>query len=79
MLAGLLVCLVVVTFTMMTEVPKRDGYYPPDPTVSMRVPAHRMQETAPFIWDLGTSYYLAVGAFALTHIIAAVLVSHKMY
>ncbi|KAK3919122.1 Voltage-dependent calcium channel gamma-5 subunit [Frankliniella fusca] len=75
--AGLIVCLVVVTFSMMTEVPRREV------AASLRLPAHRLPEAgwgswAPFTWELGTSYYLAVIAFALTHLIAAVLVSAFM-
>ncbi|XP_052132828.1 uncharacterized protein LOC113218317, partial [Frankliniella occidentalis] len=71
--AGLIVCLVVVTFSMMTEVPRREL------APSVRLPVHKLLEAgAPFTWELGTSYYLAVAAFALTHLIAAVLVSAFM-
>ncbi|KAJ1525696.1 hypothetical protein ONE63_008907 [Megalurothrips usitatus] len=68
--AGLIVCMVVVTFSMITEVPRRD------PPSTLRLPAHKVLDAgAPFAWELGTSYYLAVAAFALTHVIAAVLVT----
>ncbi|XP_034234018.1 uncharacterized protein LOC117641034 [Thrips palmi] len=69
--AGLIVCLVVVTFSMMTEVPRRDL---PE---ALRLPK-AAEALPPFSWELGTSYYLAVASFALTHIIAAVLVSAFM-
>lgn len=62
-------CLLVVSFSLIAETPRRDF---PD---SLNLPAYKLVEIGPpFTWELGSSYYLSVATFVLTHIIAAVLV-----